>query len=241
MSSPTCVAPPALAEFEFAPLERARNYRKALIHEFAPFLKGSVLEVGAGVGHITQNLTEIATVKRVVALEPAVEFRPHLRKILPDDCILHGTIDAVRGEDWDAIVCVNVLEHIEKDERELQEYRARLQRKGGHLCLFVPARPELYALIDRDFGHFRRYVRPELKEKLERAGFDIVRLTYFNWVGYFIWWLNFKMLKNRRFDTGKIVLFDRFIFPVVHSFESRVVRPPFGQSLLAIGQARPSL
>jgi hypothetical protein len=224
-------------EFEFAPLEYARNYRRALVAEFSPFLHGNVLEVGAGVGHITALLNIVPTVKRVVALEPETQFRERLSRIIPSNCVVHGTISDVRENGWNAIVCVNVLEHIENDVHELRAYRARLQEEHGCLCLFVPARQELYAPIDRDFGHYRRYDKPNLAEKLQRAGFETVRLTYFNSVGYFIWWLNFKVVKHRRFEPAKIVVFDRFIFPLIHAAESKLVRPPFGQSLLAVARA----
>jgi len=224
-------------EFEFKPLEYARNYRHALVSEFAPCLQGEVLEVGAGVGHITALLRTLPLVRKVVALEPEPLFHPHLCQILPAESVLPGTADQIREDSWNAIVCVNVLEHIGDDAHELKTYRSLLQRQHGCLCLFVPARQELYAPIDRDFGHFRRYDRPGLAAKLKQAGFEIMRLDYYNFLGYFIWWFNFKILKNRRFDRGKIVIFDRFIFPMIHALESKLMRPPFGQSLLAVARA----
>ncbi len=133
---------------------------------------------------------------------------------------------------------VNVLEHIQEDERELAVYRRKLAREKGALCLFVPARPEIYAPIDRDFGHFRRYTRPELRQKLERAGFEILRLRYYNFVGYFAWWLGFCVLKKRGFDLPSVRFFDRILFPPVHGFETRICAPPIGQSLLAVARAR---
>jgi SAM-dependent methyltransferase len=229
--------PEAAKQFEFEPLEYARNYRQALVAEFSPFLRDSVLEVGAGVGHISALISRLPQVRRLVALEPDPQFHPRLRQVLPEGAVLGGTIDQVQEDSWSALVCVNVLEHIEDDRRELENYRARLRRQNGCLCLFVPARQELYAPIDRDFGHYRRYSRPELAEKLTRAGFEIRRLHYYNSLGYFIWWLNFKTLKNRKFDRSKIVVFDRFIFPVVHWLESKIMYPPFGQSLLAVARA----
>ena len=98
----------------------------------------------------------------------------------------------------------------------------------------VPARPEIYAPIDRDFGHFRRYTRPELRRKLVAAGFEVRRLNYFNFVGYFAWWLNFCLLKKRQFEQAKVRFFDRMIFPAVHTLESSIIRPPVGQSLIAV-------
>src|SRR5262249_38228428 len=105
------------------------------------------------------------------------------------------------------------------------------------LCLFVPARPEIYGPIDRDFGHFRRYTAPELQAKLVRAGFAIHRLNYFNFTGYFAWWLSFCVLKKRRFAAGNVRFYDRAVFPIVHALESKLLRPPFGQSLLAVARS----
>ena len=226
------------SNFEFSALSEARNYRAALIKEFAPVLTGSVLEVGAGIGQITEVVRHQPGVKKVMGVEPDGAFLDSFRQRLPDVALIQGTADAVRPESqWNAIICVNVLEHIEADERELRTYRTLLSQAKGHLCLFVPARPEIYARIDKDFGHYRRYTRPELRRKLLAAGFQIVRLNYFNLVGYFAWWLNFCVLKKRTFDVPAVRLFDRVVFPAVFAWESRVLRPPFGQSLIAIAQA----
>jgi hypothetical protein len=101
----------------------------------------------------------------------------------------------------------------------------------------VPARPEIYSPIDRDFGHFRRYVRAELTGKLQTAGFRVLRLHYFNLIGYLAWWWTFRVLKQRSFNLGSVRLFDRGIFPVSSFLERRVMRPPIGQSLVAIAEA----
>jgi len=106
------------------------------------------------------------------------------------------------------------------------------------LCLFVPARPEIYAPIDGDFGHFRRYAKPELREKLISAGFEILNLRYYNFVGYFAWWLGFCLLKKRGLGPTSVRFFDRFIFPAVYGLETKICAPPFGQSLLAMARAQ---
>ena len=224
--------------FEFSALSEAKNYRAALVKEFAPVLTGNVLEVGAGVGQITEVVRAQPGVQKVMGVEPDGTFLDGFRKRLPDVGLIQGTADAVKPDSrWNAIICVNVLEHIEADERELRTYCTLLSQAKGHLCLFVPARPEIYAPIDKDFGHFRRYKRPELQRKLTQAGFQIVRLNYFNAVGYFAWWLNFCVLKKRVFHVSAVRLFDRVIFPMVFAWESSVLRPPFGQSLIAIAKA----
>src|SRR2546422_2317694 len=201
-----------MANFEFAALSEAKNYRAALVKEFSPVLRGRVLEVGAGIGQITEVIRNNPGVTSVMGVEPDAQFLAGFKERLPKVPLVQGTADAIKvASSWNAIICVNVLEHIEADERELRNYKQLLSKERGYLCLFVPARPEIYAPIDKDFGHFRRYTKRELKRRLESAGFEIVRLNYFNCVGYFAWWLNFCVLKQRRFDARAVRWFDRAI------------------------------
>ena len=226
-------------DFEFAALNEAKNYRKALLREFSEHLRGRVLEVGAGIGQITGQLLQNPAITQVVSIEPDPKFCAQFRRAFPAHTIIEGTINDMKaGSSWNAILSINVLEHISEDERELAAYRQELAPAKGVLCLFVPARPEIYAPIDRDFGHFRRYTRPELRQKLERAGFEVLRLRYYNLIGYFAWWLTFCVLKKRGFDLQAVRLFDRLIFPPVHGFESNICPPPFGQSLMAVARAK---
>jgi hypothetical protein len=225
-------------DFEFQALAEALNYRRALFSEFGPYLRGDVIEVGAGIGQMTEHLVGLPGVNRTIAIEPDAGFCTRHRAQFPDHELVEGTVaDIPPGRHWDAMLSINVLEHIRDDEDELRRYASLLGERRGALCLFVPARPEIYAPIDKDFGHFRRYTRAELRRKLTGAGFQVERLHYFNSVGYFAWWLNFCFLKKRGFEAKQVRFFDRAIFPVVHNLESRLVRPPLGQSLLAVGRS----
>lgn len=227
------------ADFEFTALSEARNYRAALIAAFQAHLRGSVLEVGAGIGQITEALASLPTVQRLLSVEPDASFCSGFRARLPQAELLHGTVEDLQGDSsWNAIVSINVLEHIEKDNQELAAYHRLLRKYAGTLCLFVPARPELYAPIDRDFGHFRRYRKRELELKLAECGFKCQRIRYYNLLGYFAWWANFCLLKRRSFDVASVRLFDRVLFPAGHFLETHVSTPPLGQSLLVIATAR---
>jgi SAM-dependent methyltransferase len=237
MSSPID-APAQAAEFEFTALNEARNYRRALLRDFSSYLRGNVLEVGAGIGQITSGLLQVPDIQLLSLIEPDTAFCARLRAQFPQLGVHQGTIADFQSErNWNAILSVNVLEHIEADGKELANYHRLLRSERGALCLFVPARPELYAPIDKDFGHYRRYTRRDLQKKLEEAGFAIAELRYYNLAGYFAWWLNFCLLKKRNFDADAVRLFDRAIFPTVHFLESRICSPPIGQSLLAVATA----
>jgi SAM-dependent methyltransferase len=223
-------------DFEFAALNEAKNYRRILTEEFSPYLKGNVLEVGAGIGQMTREFAGVPGVETMDAIEPDPRFYAVLqRQGLKARC-LPGTVSDLDPADlYDAIISINVLEHIEKHFEELLGFRNHL-KPGGRVCLFVPACPSIYAPIDRTFGHFRRYNRAQLRDLLERAGFKILRLDYFNSLGFFAWWFNFCILKQMVFEKSKVRFYDRCLFPAVHALEKTIVRPPFGQSLLAVAE-----
>lgn len=227
-----------MTDFEFAVLGEARNYRRSLIRDFGDYLRGHVLEVGAGIGQVTAELREISGIIKLASIEPDPRFCDRMRTTFPGHAIICGTIADLDDDGrWNTIISINVLEHIAEDERELASYSRILAPQHGVLCLFVPARPEIYAPIDKDFGHYRRYTRLQLQRKLEDAGFKILHLHYHNFIGYFGWWLNFCLIKRRRFDLSSVWFFDRVIFPVMHTYENRVHRPPIGQSLIAVARA----
>lgn len=226
------------ADFEFAALNEARNYRRALRHSFTPVLRGRVLEIGAGVGQMTREFLSLSTVSHLVAVEPEAEFVEQLVAFRPADSVVHGTAaDVCPPTGWDGIISINVLEHIEDDAGELVRYFQLLAERNGCLGLFVPARPEIYSPLDRDFGHFRRYTAKELRDKLVSAGFTVERLHYYNSLGYFAWWLSFCLLRRRKFSAASVRFYDRVLFPCVYWIESRLCSPPFGQSLLVIARA----
>lgn len=224
-------------DFEFAALGEACNYRRILIQDFASYLRGHVLEVGAGIGQTTTELRKNPAITRLVSIEPDTRFCDRLRAIFPDHEVICGTIAALDDDETcNAIISVNVLEHIEADDRELAAYHRILAPQKGMLCLFVPARPEIYAPIDKDFGHYRRYTQPQLRQKLENTGFQVLQLRYYNLIGYFAWWFNFRIMRKRGFGFNSVRLFDRLIFPALHACESRI-HPPIGQSLIAMARA----
>jgi hypothetical protein len=86
-------------------------------------------------------------------------------------------------------------------------------------------------------GIFVAILAPELAKKLQDAGFRIKSLRYYNFVGYFLWWLNFWVLEKRTFEVGAVRLFDRVVFPLVHGFETHIASPPIGQSLQVVAVA----
>lgn len=225
-------------DFEFAALSEAVNYRNGIVREFAPFLTGRVLEIGAGVGQTSEAILRLPGIEEFIGIEPDPRFQSAFRKRLPNVRLIAGKCgDLHPDEHFDAAVMVNVLEHIEDDRAELSALYVRLRQTRGHLCFLVPARPELYSKLDAHFGHFRRYTRTELRTKLTLAGFTIVKLHYFNLIGYLAWGIRHRLFGSMSFDTRQVRAFDRAVFPFAHAIESKFLRPPIGQSVLGVVRA----
>lgn len=236
MSQPNSTA--STEDFEFAALAEAKNYRQAIVSEFAPFLKGRILEVGAGIGQTSEAILSLPDITELVGVEPDISFHDGFRERLPDIRLVTGTTTELRlGESYNGAVLVNVLEHIEDDLGELIRLKKILVPQQGYLCLLIPARQEIYSKLDGHFGHFRRYNRSGLRQKLETAGYSVKKISYFNFVGYFAWALRFRIMGSMTFDINQVRLFDQRIFPWMHRFESKICRPPIGQSVIAIAQA----
>src|SRR5262249_40424747 len=132
----------------------------------------------------------------------------------------------------DTIICLNVLEHIAADEEVLGHFHRALQ-PGGHAIILVPQHPWLYSPTDRTLGHERRYTAGELREKLERAGFDVVHQRDFNRLGTLGWYVSGKLLGRDRLSPGQMKTFNR-ILPLAKLVEKVPAWPAL--STIAVGR-----
>lgn len=222
--------------------EEAVNYFAWQVDLFKDHTRGTIIDHGAGTGGLSNALLA-ASAGDVIALEPDPQLVEVLREKFgstPHASVFAGTLDdylAANGkESVDTIVSSNVIEHIEDDVACLQAMRDVL-RPGGSIGLYVPARPELFGSLDRAVGHYRRYTRPELTEKLKRAGFDVVGVKYRNLVAVLPWIVTGQILKRERVGSGSLRLFDKVIFPVCRQLEDWFP-PRYGLNLVAIATKR---
>ena len=213
----------------------ATNYYRWIMGAFRPYLSGTVLELGAGIGTFSSHLIN-ESIERLVLVEPATALCERLRRRFASDprvAVRHGVLEDVQ-DDANAIVSVNVFEHIPDDAATVRTAYRRLY-SGGTLLVFVPALPWLYSPMDRHFGHFRRYARPGLHELLRGAGFAIERLAYVNMLGAVAWLMSGLILRRKTLTPAMVKLNDRILIPVAARFERRL-QPPLGQSLIAVAR-----
>lgn len=220
-------------------MANAHNYRHWMFRQIEPFLGRRILEIGAGIGNFTQLMLDREAVIAVDVYQPCVEYLKKRfagqRRVLP--LLLDAAdpqIAALASHKLDTVVCLNVLEHVENDVDALSHMFAALQ-DGGRLILLVPAFQFLFGTVDCSLGHYRRYTKPPLVHKMRQTGFEIEKLFYMNAVGMAGWFLNNRVLKRTEESPRQIAFFDRMIAPVAERAE-RIVQPPVGLSLIAIGR-----
>jgi len=100
--------------------------------------------------------------------------------------------------------------------------------------LLVPSKKWAYTELDRELGHFRRYEKKELGEKLAKASFQIEKLYFFNIVGLMSWMIRDKIQRSGGLRPYQVSSFDTIV-PILKFIESKVSMP-LGISLIAIAQ-----
>jgi len=127
----------------------------------------------------------------------------------------------------------NVLEHIEDDVMALKKMKEKIQI-GGLLAVYVPALPFLYSDFDRKVGHFRRYQKKELIEKVTLAGFKIKDCYYNDCLGIFaslavkiLGYNEISLLRSKK----SLILYDRVIYPISRILDCLIFRKVIGKNL----------
>ncbi len=219
-------------------LEEARNYNKWIAEQFLPDIKTPLLEVGSGTG----NLSKFFVGKKNVTLSDIdsglvkglrKRFHPSISAIQQLD--ISGKVSKSDTGKYKTIIAINVLEHIKDDKKALTNIYTMLQ-KDGKVLLLVPAKRIAYTKLDKSLGHFRRYEKDELFEKLQKSGFLIEKLYFFNIVGLFSWIMRDKIERSHNMKPYQIILFDKIV-PFLKIME-KYVKIPAGVSLILVASKR---
>lgn len=218
-------------------LARASNYNRWIVGEARPYLGARVLDAGCGTGNLSELLLE--EVDEVVGVDewPAMVEATGRRlarsghfTAIQSDLTSVDLPARLASRHLDSAICANVLEHIEDDARALTTIGECLA-PGSAVFVVVPAFMALYGAHDEHDHHLRRYTRGSFAAVVARTALHLEHTHYMNLPGFFAWFALGRMLR-RTLDETSISLYDRVV-PCVRAVESRV-RPPFGQSLVAV-------
>jgi phospholipid N-methyltransferase len=202
------------------------NWKAYIRSEIGHYIKGHVLEVGAGIGGITSILFS-GREKSWTCLEPDKDLFNRLTKTLdnsPSKKIefpkaIQGTIDHPDlDRKFDTILYTDVLEHIENDGLEVKKASQKLEKEGV-LIVLAPAHQWLFSPYDDKVGHFRRYNKNQLI-KIRPPGARLLRLRYLDSIGILASLGNKVILRAGIPTRNQIIMWNRLMVPLSRIFDS---------------------
>jgi SAM-dependent methyltransferase len=205
--------------------------------------KETFLEIGCGTGFVLSEIESQIPQLSLSGSEIHVDGLNFAKKRLQKTRLWQMDARSIPFEnEFDVIGAFDVLEHIQEDEKVLQEMHKALC-PGGGIVLTVPQHPFLWSEADEHACHERRYTAAELKSKVEKAGFTTVRTTSF--VSFLLPFMMASRLMRRPsskkydpFAELKINSVLNRVFERVLKLEAAMIRAgislPLGGSLLLI-------
>jgi SAM-dependent methyltransferase len=205
---------------------------RALLTMMDPVLPGrdlDLLDIGCGAGNMIHHLSRYGRVK-------GVEIDPRPVAIAQQRGYDVDQGDATQGlayEDasFDVVTALDVIEHNQDDAAILREVY-RVLKPGGYAVVTVPAFMWLWSHNDDINAHVRRYTAPELRDKLQRAGFRVRRLTYNN---FFVFPLAAALLLARRGRDSQPELASHHLSQDEYQVEMEPASPPVNAALTGVG------
>src|SRR6204780_4636700 len=160
-------------------LNRAPRFTRWMADVVRPYVGDRVLEIGAGIGNMSVHLMPRSVYWATDVnpyylnyLETLRPTRPYMRVGYTDAMKLESF---PKGQDFNTIVCLNVIEHVPDDTGALRNIREALT-DGGAAIVLVPRGPALYGSLDEVLGHCRRYTEAQFTEVARQAGFNVEQI-----------------------------------------------------------------
>ncbi len=197
-------------------LDRAHRFNHWFAERIRPHLGHRILELGARVGNYTQRFlprdhyvaTEVDESQLRVLRNLALR-RPNL-EVSRLDLTDRGAFETLAG-DFDTVLCVNVLQHLEDVSGALANLSLAL-RPGGRAIVRVPQGPGRLGSLDRALGYRRRFTEAELRKLLEEAGLVVEAIEDFNRVGVLGWAVNGKILGRTQIPRYQLKFYDSLVW-----------------------------
>ena len=219
---------------ELEVFNEAKNYNNFVLGLITSCAKpgATVVDFGAGLGVFSVPLS-----KKYDIL--CVETDPSMKEVLAGHGLkVTDDLETVPDGSIDCIFSCHVLEHIEDDVATIKMWHRKL-KQGGRLFVYLPAFMCLYGSMDKKIGHFRRYHRKDLKEKLTAGGFAVTDVRYSESAGFAA------SVYNKHFghqdgslNPTMLKIYDRVLFPLGRIFDVLTFGRLFGKNVYAFAEKK---
>lgn len=190
-----------------------------------------ILEFGAGTGFLLEIFAD-----KFGRSPEACEIDLNLVKVIEKKGFKCFHDLSAINEKYQVIYTSNVLEHIEDDVSILKDLGTILL-DDGKLVIYVPAVPLLFSGLDEAVGHYRRYRKSELIEKLESAGFRVEDVRYVDSLGVLAALITKILGYKNGIGIGSnlsMKVYDFLVFPFSRFFDSIGFRHLIGKNLFIV-------
>jgi hypothetical protein len=179
---------------------------------------GSFLEVGAGVGLMTNIFLErgFEGCCQDISVESRVRLNVNLQYFRKKIQIIDHFSNLSKDK-FNYLLAFEVLEHIEDDLGALKEWSMYLKRMGK-IIISVPAHQNKFSLADEYVGHIRRYEKAELLVLLKTAGYQNIQIVNYG----------FPLTGISRMMANRLMAQDKSFSK--HSIEERSLQSSYSRS-----------
>lgn len=194
-------------------MSELKNYNKFVQTLMKKYIKkGLVLDFGCGYGDFAKHLNNSGYECDGVEIDKKANFEAQKQGIKT-----FNSLSEVKNL-YPAVTSLNVLEHI-KDDVKILKNLFNIIENNGHLILYLPSSMMVWSNMDIEVGHYRRYSKKEIVQKLHSVGFTVTHSSYKDFGGWLIL-LIFRLFRIQpKFNLRLLQFYDSYVFPFIKYFD----------------------
>ena len=106
---------------------------------------------------------------------------------------------------------------------------------SGKLILLVPQYRFLFGSYDKVVNHYRRYSKRQLRDCLDKAGYNVIKFKNFNFFSIPAWWLNSCVFRSKKMSRWQLKIYDLLV-PILSIIEK--IFPLPGLSVIVVAEKK---
>jgi hypothetical protein len=211
-----------------------RNYQHQIIRRFIENKK--ICDIGTGSGGLVNYY--LKSTSKIFLVEPSKNLYKKTKKKFKNKVKIYKKYSEIKNHKFDAIIYMDVIEHIHDYEKDLL-CKIKNLKIDGYLIISVPAFNFLYTNYDKEIGHFKRFEKSDFINFSKKNKLVIKKLYYYDLIGFLLIFIN-KFIFNKTLSAmnfKKSVHIWNSLIPLSKLFDFLIFNL-FGKSLICILQKK---